>query len=414
MTVVKPRSPFSDRCDPEEYIPRRATEDAIRSLRSLVREGEPAVVLRGPRGIGKSMLLRILDERLSYEHRVAYVSVSSSPEPELCHRVLEQLHEPSADDPAEALISAARLAEDGYRRLVLLIDHAERTPIASSLQLVRAATSASPHMTVIFAIRDGERADEFVQALETHFCGIQVTFDQVMNPDEAVEYFRRSLNRADVPEGLRSRIDPPTLAWIIQGAHGLPREINRRALELLDRYKRGEDSLIPEGSKQEAVERPSLDGPPVFEPRPRADAAPQTLPTRAGISPQPLRAPSSLGQMLVGHRDTPAYDLTVDLTSKQSLGFDMIKSPPPQSVANSMEAAVAPVDKPVGDPVAMPVGDPVEPPQTVPPDRVPRVETESEDPQDSSFTRSLLFAFSVGIVLGTAVVTAYLAGQIQP
>ena len=85
MNVVSAQKLFSDRSDPKRYVPRPATEDIIRSLSSLVRDGEPAIVLRGPPGIGKSMLLQVLAERLSNERRVAYASVSSTPELELCH-----------------------------------------------------------------------------------------------------------------------------------------------------------------------------------------------------------------------------------------------------------------------------------------------------------------------------------------
>ena len=54
---------FQESCDPQTYIPRRASEEVLRCLASLVRDGEPVVVLHGPSGIGKSMLMRVLRER---------------------------------------------------------------------------------------------------------------------------------------------------------------------------------------------------------------------------------------------------------------------------------------------------------------------------------------------------------------
>ena len=373
MSIASARSLFSDHCDPQEYIPRRATEDIIRNLTSLVREGEPAIVLRGPAGIGKSMLLQILAERLSDERRVAYVSVSSTPEPELCHRVLEFLDEPAADDPVGALISAAQLAADGHRRLLLLIDHAEKTPIASSQQLVRAAASAAPHLTVIFAVRDGEGADDFIQALEAKLCGILVAFDRAMNEAESLDYLRRTLARGELPEDLRSRLDTPTLAWIIQGSKGLPGEINRWALDLFDRYERGENPLVPESPKQKVAE-------PASEP--------------TGAASSPLARTMSLGGMLLGPRKTAEYDLNIDLNFVPNMGSTPIKSSP-----------TPPAAKRDGDPVALPKG--------VKPGPVPRVQPRSGRLKIPALGhRPLLLTFGFVTILGVVIALGYLASQL--
>lgn len=373
MSILSTQSLFSDHCDPQEYIPRRATEDIIRSLTSLVREGEPAIVLRGPAGIGKSMLLQILAERLSDERRVAYVSVSSTPEPELCHRVLEFLDEPAADDPVGALISAAQLAADGHRRLLLLIDHAEKTPIASSQQLVRAAASAAPHLTVIFAVRDGEGADDFIQALEAKLCGILVAFDRAMNEAESLDYLRRTLARGELPEDLRSRLDPPTLAWIIQRSKGIPGEINRCALELFDRYERGEGLLVPESPKQTSAE-------PASEP--------------TGAASSPLAGTMSLGGMLLGPRKTAEYDLNIDLDFVPSLGSAPTQVSPTPLVA-----------KRDGGPVALPKG--------VKPGPIPMARPKSRGLKIPALARrSLLEVFELGTLLGVVLAVGYLASQL--
>ena len=390
MSVVSAQKLFSDLSDPKRYVPRPATEDIIRSLSSLVRDGEPAIVLRGPPGIGKSMLLQVLAERLSNERRVAYASVSSTPELELCHRVLELLEEPETDDPAEALISAARLAADGHRRLLLLIDHAERTPIASRQQLVAAATTASPHLTVIFAVCEGQAADDFIQALEAQSCGIVVAYDQVMNEDEALAYVRSSLTRGEIPEDLQSRLDPSALAWIIAGTNGLPREINGRAIELLDRYERGEDPLVPVTPEQDFGEQPSPGDPLRSDPRPSDDGGPTSGSAAAESAPLP-----GLGGILLGHRKAPVVDPYVDLDLRLSLGSSAVGSSPRPRV-----------DKPDRVPVELPEG--------MPQGQSPTVGRKTDDLQTPSFGRSLLLAFSFGAILGAAIAAGYLVGRLQP
>lgn len=42
------------------------------------------------------MLLGVLQERFGGERRVAYTSIGEVPKPELCHRILDELSEPTA------------------------------------------------------------------------------------------------------------------------------------------------------------------------------------------------------------------------------------------------------------------------------------------------------------------------------
>jgi hypothetical protein len=75
---------------------RRETGEVLKCLSSLIQDSEPVVVLHGPAGIGKSMLLGVLLERFGGERRVAYASIGEVPEPELCHRILDERSEPTA------------------------------------------------------------------------------------------------------------------------------------------------------------------------------------------------------------------------------------------------------------------------------------------------------------------------------
>jgi hypothetical protein len=192
-SAVSDQNPFSDHCDPEGYIPRRATEDILRSLDSHLRDGEPTMVLHGPAGIGKSMLLRVLEDRLSEERTVAYASIAQRDQPELCCQILGILGIPFMTDPAGALISAARAAADRERGLLLIIDDAALAPIDSCRQLVRAAESIFPRLSVIFGVCDGRGAEEFIEGIESQSRVVPVPFNQVMNAQESEAYVRLRL-----------------------------------------------------------------------------------------------------------------------------------------------------------------------------------------------------------------------------
>jgi len=475
VNVVSAQNPFSNQCvDPQGYIPRRTTEDILRALSAHLRDGEPAIVLHGPRGIGKSMLLQVLGERLSGERRVAYVNASSAGEGALTRRILELLGEPPADDPLEALISLARLAADGHRRPLLLIDQAEQTPIACALELVQAAESAFPHLTVIFSACDGHGAGEFISALEAQSRVIPVPFDQVMSQQEALAYVRLRLASGELEGDLRSRLDPKTLAWIVEKTNGLPREVNRRALEVLERFERDEGLLAPPRTESEVaspapfveakpsevpnatdsgdspspanvssaprasdplptppaptapppVASSSPPGPPP-EPQAASPSPPDPIATPSGPIPtapvppafSPALAPSlgeqSLGGMLLGGRPGPGHDLEVDLDMKVSLGSGLIEPPP----------AVAPTSPPAepGDDVTHAESPPTRPAQAPPEAPEARQSDPVEELRETPTAQTrkpigqhpVVLTLSIGALLCVAAGVGYLAGQAQ-
>ena len=312
----------------------------MRCLSSLVRDGEPAVVLHGPSGIGKSMLLRVLSERLEGERRVACVSVTDAPAPELCHLILDQLAEPATEDPAEALIRAASAAIEGHPRLLLLVDHADLAPIASSLQLVDAANRAAPHITLVFAVADGAGAQEFARALAAEARVTTLSFNQSMDSKEATAYVRLRMARAEIPAELRDQLDARTMRWLSEGAQAsVPREINRRASELLRTYEQeGEAALENPLGPTEPEQVKPRDGDPL---EPRA-VDPATHGNHDNIEPNPPSFPiapvsdpvptglGSLGGTLLGSGQGPKPNFELDLELGRSLSSGLLDSATPK------------------------------------------------------------------------------------
>ncbi|MCP5042900.1 MAG: AAA family ATPase [bacterium] len=330
---------FEESCDPHAYIPRRASEEVLRCLAALIRDGEPALVLHGPSGIGKTMLLHVLAERFEDERRVAYISLTDAPAPELTHRVLDALAEPATDDPAGALIATAAAASEGQPRLLLLIDHANLAPVASSLQLVSAAGAASPHLTIIFAVADEEGAEEFARAISAQARVTTLCFSQSMDPEEASAYVRLRLARTEVPAALREQLDDRAMAWLSEGAQAtLPREINRRAAELLRSFE--EDG---EAALQISIEGPEPPPTSTTPPGPRK-IEPRDIPGGDPVEPNPPSFPmspggaepgaspggGSLGGMLLGHGPGPKPNFQIDLELGRSLSSGLLESQAPK------------------------------------------------------------------------------------
>ena len=368
---------FEESCDPHGYIPRRASEEVLRCLAQLVRDGEPAVVLHGPSGIGKTMLMHVLAERFAEERRVAHVPLSDAPAPELTHRVLDALAEAAADDPADALVRAASAASHGEPRLLVLIDHADLAPIASSLQLVSAAQSAAPHLTVIFAVADEAGADEFSRAIAANARVTTLRFSQSMDANEATAYVRLRLARADVPAAVRDRLDARAVAWLSEGAQAaLPREINRRASELLRSYEEDGEAALHVRIEHEDVrpQEPAPAEPHAVEPGdlPRDDAVepnPPAFPmTPDGVAPGASGGGGSLGGMLLGSGPGPRPNFEIDLELGRSLSSGLLESqktkarepatvrdgqpvaPPPDPAQQSAEEPPPPAHHPSTEP----------------------------------------------------------------
>lgn len=329
---------FEESCDPHAYIPRRATEEVLKCLSSLIRDSEPVVVLHGPGGIGKSMLLSVLRERFGGERRVAYASIGEVPEPEFCHRILDELSEPTAEDPAGALI---RVATDGQNKLLLLVDHPDLAPVASSLQLASVAKSAAPHITVVFAISDEADAQQFSRALCVEASVTTLGFTQAMDQKESSAYVRLRLARTELPASLRDQLDERAIKWLTDGAQaGLPREINRRASELLRTFEQsGEEALqlpvqgsdsIANTDRESEVTAPRPVDPASRGDRMLLDSQTPAFPMRPGEASDHLGAPiggGSLGGMLLGSGPGAKPNFEMDLELGRSLSSGLLDGP---------------------------------------------------------------------------------------
>lgn len=258
-----PRDPFGPTAAASLYQARSFSERILGSIERELLRGRQAVLLRGPGGIGKTTLLRVLEARLRDPYQVVALPYARLAPGEFWSFVLHQLGAPQSDEPGrEVLAIAGRLAKLGHI-LVILLDDATSLPEATGESLAaRLAEGAGALRAVLTA------DDEAVPSALPRFADAAVLrVDEPLSAAETEAYVLGRLLHFGAPLAVRRRFDAATLAALHRSSGGLPRELNRLAGE---------------------IERQVL-APPVVQPPPAPRARPAAAP--ADASAPPLLAP---------------------------------------------------------------------------------------------------------------------------
>jgi type II secretory pathway predicted ATPase ExeA len=231
-SAPEPRiDPFGDTANPSLYVPREATERALIELVECGTEPARPAVLLGPPGIGKSLLLRRVEESIQdIEYRVflAYPCLDTKG---LCMWVLDSLRSPPFEDPVFAFEAyLAHLREVGSG-LLLLIDELCAMPPDTLHWLSRYLLTSKGEFRLIASALDDphslERIAPLGPACET------ILVESPMQPEESAQYVRERLALAGVPESIRARFDQTTVAELHRLSGGNPRELNAAATRIL-------------------------------------------------------------------------------------------------------------------------------------------------------------------------------------
>jgi hypothetical protein len=225
--------PFGHSPDPEAYVPRQASEEALAALAAFLRVGATEIALRGPPGIGKTLLLRVIASRLEGHLRVVHVPYPVLPADEICAWILGLMGEEGGGDDERALVALAHRLRENGSGLAILIDDAGSMPLPTVRRISRIAAEARPAMRLVFALPDDERGDEVQGALGP---GVEtITFDEPMSLPETAAYVEARLARAHVPDRIREGFDVDLLQAIHEDSEGIPQLVNALAVEWLGR-----------------------------------------------------------------------------------------------------------------------------------------------------------------------------------
>lgn len=200
------RDPFSNTADPASYVPRTATEAVLVQLEMALRDGAPVVSLGGPDGAGKTLLLRVLVERLAGDFQPVLVPYPKLPPEEFCQWGLLALNEPSSADPERALSARiARGAASAGLSLLWLVDDAACLPIDTLRCLLRLQANAGDALRLLFVRPEGAAFDD--ELARAGLPRVDVQLEGEMHPAEMAMYVKERLDRAGADSEQRARLE---------------------------------------------------------------------------------------------------------------------------------------------------------------------------------------------------------------
>ncbi len=241
--------PFRLTTSAAAYVPRADTERALDRMRRWALASKSAVlVLSGPPGIGKTLLLKVFAARLDVRRSCVYIPYADLSVRGLSQWALQALGKPTGNDAATAL---AREAESHRRQdaeLLLLIDDARRLPAETLRTLAQWTRAEGPGLRVVLVA--GERGTE-TALLETFGSGaVHVALEALLTPVEAATLVRAELSRAGAGPEIQAHFDAATLASLYEASEGVPVRLLQEASQHLPRY---EDAGLRLGERPDAT-----------------------------------------------------------------------------------------------------------------------------------------------------------------
>ena len=270
------RSPFDLTANLYAYVPREAMESCLRFTVRALRRGESRIVVTGPAGIGKTLLLHMIGDRIGHELGFVYLPYAALPPEDLCTWALGRMKLPSGNDPIEALTQHARELGTNNKALLLLLDDASTMSLSTARWLSDLVTELEGALRLVVAVTDGPQVEPLLEALgpEIEPCRL----DQPLSLKETRAYVTSRLELAMAPESTHSRFDDATIDAIHRASEGNPRQLHQVASAVL----RG---VVPESVEFESI---------VFErerelPAPSAEAVERQTAPAQKKKPKPRR-----------------------------------------------------------------------------------------------------------------------------
>lgn len=225
------QDPFAPTAHPRAYVPRAATEAALAALASAARSGGSPAALVGPIGMGKTLLLHVLAERLGRELRYVILPHASLSLAELACWALARLGARQSRESVGALLGHAHeLAERGAA-LLLLVDAAHTLSFPTARELGRVAARSQRALRLVLA---ADTTPVTRAVLET--VSPEIAIHELCEPlarEEVDAFLDKHLERAEAPARLRERLHPRARAELTRISGGIPGALAAAASELL-------------------------------------------------------------------------------------------------------------------------------------------------------------------------------------
>jgi len=235
------RPPFRAAVDPDSYFPSPSHEAAIAAVADGFARRDPAVLVDGPPGVGKSLVARKwLEHLLSDVPRVVVPNARAERPAELLQAILFDLGKPYQGLTEQELRLAATahlldVAAEGSYPTVLVLDEAQHLGPAALEELRLLGNLETRRGAVLFALLVAQPAlrealrpgsEPFAQRVAVRAAVEPLT------PAESADYLRHQLRAAGgEPEKV---IDAEAVSLLAGACGGVPRVLNRSAALALE------------------------------------------------------------------------------------------------------------------------------------------------------------------------------------
>jgi hypothetical protein len=188
--VIMP-NPLTDTADPGRYVSRAETEGVLAELEAALEEGVRIAVLSGPPGIGKTLLLHVLEERQRDARQLVFSPFlhfrPNEADEWLRGLLLESGLEGHTDWDWPEISSVAASREP----LLLILDEAQSMPPATAARLAGGLRRVRAGMTTVLAGIEGPDLDRVVMALGEPV--MRVRLEEPLTPAESRELVERAI-----------------------------------------------------------------------------------------------------------------------------------------------------------------------------------------------------------------------------
>ena len=277
---------FGFTADPSAYVPRLALEAALAELSELIGKTPACAALTGEAGLGKTLVLHVLRERLAGAFECLYVPFPRLAPSDFWAWVAVATGLGSGDDDRGAVLGRARsLAADGSG-LVLLVDDAAALPAETRSELIAACETTG--LSVVLAFDSEDLAQ--LGGLPAHVRRIDL--GPPMSLVETRSYVQARLRQLDPDGTIGARLDARRLAEMHEASGGIPARLHA----LFDAWLRG-SAAQPSPSQaveQGPAESETLEG---SNPRLEPAAVPEPADERIVLPALPVALRALLAQL---------------------------------------------------------------------------------------------------------------------
>jgi type II secretory pathway predicted ATPase ExeA len=218
---VTGRRPFDGTPDPDAYVPRDSTDRCLSELEDwALRRGPAVALLSGPSGLGKTLMLRMLETRARGLFQCVYLGNPTFGPREFCISVLDALKMAHGDQPEATLREVIDGIDPEGSPILLLIDDVELLPSATEAWLHDAAVEFGHRLMAVMAVVDESRCERLLAKFGR--VARRISLDTPMRRRETANLIRSALARTDLPPEQVDTFDELAIDQIHQRAEGVP------------------------------------------------------------------------------------------------------------------------------------------------------------------------------------------------